>query len=125
MQQLCSMAKNLQLPLRSAFFRSLADRGLLRVIEVALGRTVTREDPVMRAATVEILMTLVDHDPNNVRGYSIKQHAAGKRALAVFLIELFHKEEDLGLKAQMSEALRVLVDAGGDGGPLEVSAFSF
>ncbi|KAL8284157.1 hypothetical protein RQP46_004906 [Phenoliferia psychrophenolica] len=119
LQQLCSMAKNLQLPLRAAFFRSLADRGLLRVIEVALSRTVTREDPVMRAATVEILMTLVDHDPNNVRGYSLKQHAAGKRALAVFLIELFHKEEDLGLKAQMSEALRVLVDAGGDGGPLE------
>lgn len=123
LQQLCSMAKNLQLPLRSAFFRSLADRGLLRVIEVALSRTVTREDPVMRAATVEILMTLVDHDPNNVRGYSIKQHNAGKRPLAMFLMELFEQEEDLGLKAQMSEALRVLVDAVGEGGPLEVRSF--
>ncbi|KAK4704487.1 protein phosphatase 4 regulatory subunit 3, partial [Phenoliferia sp. Uapishka_3] len=119
LQQLCSMAKNLQLPLRSAFFRSLADRGLLRVIEVALSRTVTREDPVMRAATVEILMILVDLDPNNVRGYSLKQQNKGKRPLAVFLIELFQGEEDLGLKAQMAEALRVLVDAGGDGGPLE------
>ena len=120
LQQFSLMAKNLQLPARSAFFRNLADRGLLRVIEVALSRPVTREDPLMRAATIEILMTLVDHDPTNVRGYSLKQQAAGKRPLVVFLLELFHDEEDLGLKAQMSEALRVLVDAGGDGGPLEV-----
>ncbi|KAM0756516.1 DUF625-domain-containing protein [Meredithblackwellia eburnea MCA 4105] len=120
LQQLCAMAKNIQVQMRSAFFRSLAERGLLRVIELALSRTVTREDGVMRGATVEILMTLVDHDPNNVRGYSLKQHAGGgKRALAMFLIELFHGEEDLGLKAQMAEALRVLVDAGGEGGPLE------
>lgn len=124
LQQFSLMAKNLQLPARSAFFRNLADRGLLRVIEVALSRTVTREDPLMRAATIEILMTLVDHDPTNVRGYSLKQQAAGKRPLVVFLLELFHDEEDLGLKAQMSEALRVLVDAGGDGGPLEARFLS-
>lgn len=120
LQQFCAMAKNLQLPLRAAFFRNLADKGLLRVIEVALSRTLTREDPIMKAATVEILMNLVDHDPNNVRSYSLKQQTAGKRPLIIFLIELFHKEEDLGLKAQMAEALRVLVDAGGEGGPLEV-----
>lgn len=120
------MAKNLQVQVRSQLFRQLADRGLLRVIEVALSRTVTREDPTMRSATVAILMTLVDHDPSSVRGYSLKQHAAGKRPLVVFLIELFHAEEDLGLKAQMAEALRVLVDAGGEGGPLEVrEGFSY
>ena len=121
LQQFCSMAKNLQLPLRAAFFRNLVEKGLLRVIEVALSLTVEKDDSVMKAATVEILMNLVDHDPNNVRGYSLKQQAAGKRPLVLFLVELFHKEEDLGLKAQMSEALRVLVDAGGEGGPLEVS----
>lgn len=124
LQQFCSMAKNLQLPLRAAFFRNLADKGLLRVIEVALSRTVTREDPIMKSATIEILMNLVDHDPNNVRGYSLKQQAANKRPLVVFLIELFHKEEDLGLKAQMADALRVLVDAGGEGGPLGVRTAS-
>lgn len=159
LQQFASMAKNLQLPLRAAFFRSLADRGLLRVLEQALKRKVTREDPTIRGAAVAILMTLVDHDPNNVRAYSLRQKAAntlasshspdqagsggidgtstGKDAttsgnagdtdqnqksktLMALLIELFHTEEDLGLKAQMSEALRVLVDAGGEGGPLEV-----
>ena len=121
LQQFCSMAKNLQLPLRAAFFRNLVEKGLLRVIEVALSLTVEKEDSVMKAATVEILMNLVDHDPNNVRGYSLKQQVAGKRPLVLFLVELFHREKDLGLKAQMSEALRVLVDAGGEGGPLEVS----
>jgi protein phosphatase-4 regulatory subunit 3 len=121
LQQFATMAKNLQIPARAAFFRNLADKGLLRVIEVALSHSITEEDTVMRSATIEILMALVDHDPTNVRAYSLKQHAKGKRPLVVFLIEMFHNELDLGLKQQMSEALRVLVDAGGDGGPLEVS----
>lgn len=121
LQQFCSMAKNLQLPLRTAFFRSLVSKGLLRVIEVALARTMSEGDSLIRSATIGILMNIVDHDPNNVRGYSLQQHSLEKRPLILFLIELFHKEPDLGLKAQMSEALRVLVDAGGEGGPLEVS----
>ena len=149
LQSFALMAKNLQLPLRAAFFRSLADRGLLRVIEMALTRDITREDPQMRGAVIAILMSLVDHDSNNVRGYSLKRKnegeagkegagdkdkaeaagtgtgtgpgSGGSKPLMEFLIELFIGEEDLGLKAQMSEALRVLVDAGGEGGPLEVS----
>jgi protein phosphatase-4 regulatory subunit 3 len=123
-QQFCSMAKNLQLPLRAAFFRNLVSKGLLRVIEVALAKTRSEGDSLMRSATVGILMNLVDHDPNNVRGYSLQQHSLEKRPLVVFLVELFNKEPDLGLKAQMAEALRVLVDAGGEGGPLEVSSSS-
>lgn len=142
LQSFALMAKNLQLPLRAAFFRSLADRGLLRVIEMALTRDLTRNDPQMRGAVIAILMSLVDHDSNNVRAYSLKRKNEGeaekearegtsgeagapagggqKKPLMEFLIELFIGEEDLGLKAQMSEALRVLVDAGGEGGPLEV-----
>lgn len=120
LQQFCGMAKNLQLALRAAFFRGLVAKGLLRVIEVALTNTINEGDSSMRSATIGILMNLVDHDPNNVRGYSLKQHAQEKRPLVVFLIELFQHEPDLGLKAQMAEALRVLVDAGGEGGPLEV-----
>ncbi|SCV68346.1 BQ2448_467 [Microbotryum intermedium] len=121
LQQFATMAKNLQIALRAQFFRSLADRGLLRVLEVALGRSIRTDEsaPQLRTATIAILMTLVDHDPNNVRSYSLKQHAANKRPLMGFLIDLFLSEEDLGLKAQMSEALRVLVDAGGEAGPLE------
>ncbi|SCZ90217.1 BZ3500_MvSof-1268-A1-R1_Chr1-3g01846 [Microbotryum saponariae] len=121
LQQFATMAKNLQIALRAQFFRSLADRGLLRVLEVALARSIRTDEsaPQLRGATIAILMTLVDHDPNNVRSYSLKQHAARKRPLMGFLIDLFLSEEDLGLKAQMSEALRVLVDAGGEGGPLE------
>ncbi|KDE09645.1 hypothetical protein MVLG_00051 [Microbotryum lychnidis-dioicae p1A1 Lamole] len=121
LQQFATMAKNLQIALRAHFFRSLADRGLLRVLEVALARSIRTDEsaPQLRGATIAILMTLVDHDPNNVRSYSLKQHAARKRPLMGFLIDLFLSEEDLGLKAQMSEALRVLVDAGGEGGPLE------
>lgn len=147
--QFSSMAKNLQLHLRTTFFRSLADKGLLRVIELCLSRPSIARDSQMRAAAVGILMSLVDHDPNGVRGWSLRgmneegkeemegdekgkgkgkgmgKKRRGRKPLMEFLIELFKEEEDLGLKAQMSEALRVLVDAGGSGGPLEVSVFSF
>ena len=126
LQQLCTMTKNFQLPQRAGIFRTLSQQGLLRALEVALRQTQSAtsalepgERAAMRGATVSILMSLVDHDPNNVRAYSLKQHADGKTSLLVFLIGLFHDEEDLGTKAQMAEALRVLVDANGDGGPLE------
>ncbi|KAK4052875.1 Platinum sensitivity protein [Microbotryomycetes sp. JL221] len=121
LQQFVSMAKNLQLQARGAFYRSLVDKGLLKMIEVALASPAVRSDPTTKSATVTIFMSLVDHDSNNVRGYSLQQKQAGKRPLIEFLIELFHNEDDLGLKAQMSEALRVLVDAVGEGGPIEAS----
>ncbi|ORY90176.1 component of IIS longevity pathway SMK-1-domain-containing protein [Leucosporidium creatinivorum] len=132
--QFSSMAKSLQLHLRTTFFRSLSEKGLLRVIELSLSRPSIARDSGMRAAAVGILMSLVDHDPNGVRGWCLRRANAteaeggagegtkgrkGSKPLMEFLIQLFKEEEDLGLKAQMSEALRVLVDAGGDGGPLE------
>lgn len=120
LEQFCSMAKNLQLPLRAAFFRNLVSKGLLQVIEMAMVKTMPEGDSLLRSAAIGILMGLVDHDPNNVRAYSLLQHSAAKRPLVLFLIELFQKESDSGLKTQMAEALRVLVDAGGEGGPLEV-----
>ncbi|GAA5922498.1 Psy2p [Sporobolomyces koalae] len=42
-----------------------------------------------------------------------------ERTMLGGLIETFKVEEDLGIKTQLAEALRVLVDAAGDSGPLE------
>ncbi|KAM0793606.1 hypothetical protein ACM66B_001039 [Microbotryomycetes sp. NB124-2] len=120
LQQFVLMAKNLQLQARAGFYRSLVDRGLLRVVEVALESSATGSNPTSKSATFGIFIALVDHDSNNVRGYSLRQKNAGKRPLIELIVDLFHNEQDLGLKAQMSEALRVLLDAVGEGVPFEV-----
>lgn len=126
-QQLCSIAKVSlsQNQNRAAFFASLVSRGLLWVIEYALSRL---EEGPIRGATIDILITLIEYHPNSVRSYCLKQRqrteketgsspapSASDKHLVPHLIRLFHEEEDLGLKAQMAEALRVLVDAGPDG----------
>lgn len=106
LQQFCMMAKNLQMAARNTFYRSLAERGLYRVLEYALENL---REPSVRVATVDVLMILIDHDPSGVRSYCLLSHEAGKRTLIAFLIDLFLHEEDLGIQAQMAEAIRILV----------------
>ncbi|GAA5982206.1 hypothetical protein JCM11641_006225 [Rhodosporidiobolus odoratus] len=169
LSQLSLMAKNLQLPVRTTFYRTLCDRGLLSALEGALrfsDRLATesaappsgskeekteeeremrerRSDDArrMRTAALGLWMNVVDLSASDVRSYCLRQgkeveaaveEAAGETgaegAVEVdggrgtvlgVLIEMFKKEEDLGTKTQLAEALRVLVDVAGDGGPSE------
>lgn len=127
-QQLCAMAKHLQPPSRIGFFRSLAERGVLKVIEFGLSKkpgpinqvpqlsAIECDDPLndsaIKSAVCEILITIIDYDPNSVRGYCLKQHRQKTRNLVECLIDLLLVEADLGLKVQLVEALRILVDTG-------------
>lgn len=140
LQQFCSLAKNLQIAARNQFYRLMGERGLLRVLECALVRTSSfiqkaqgllvpdlcveteaEEEQSIRVATIEILMMVIDHNPNGVRSYCLKQDSQGKRTLVQFLIELLLSERDLGVQAQMAEAIKVLVQSGPDNaGVLEV-----
>lgn len=131
-QQLCGMAKHLQPPSRIGFFRSLAERGVLKVIEFGLSKrpiqddqqnqttSTDQEDPLddsaIKSAICEILITIIDYDPNSVRGYCLRQHEQKTRNLIECLIDLLLLETDLGLKAQLAEAVRILVDTGAGGG---------
>ncbi|WAR60687.1 hypothetical protein PtB15_9B626 [Puccinia triticina] len=140
LQQLCAMAKHLQAPSRISFFRSLAERGILKVIEFGLSKqelikpvidsTVVegessreiaktreaREDEAMiKSVVCEVLMTIIDYDPSSVRGYCLKQRQEGTQTLAESLIELLISETDLGLKVQLTDALRTLLDISGTG----------
>ncbi|GAA6046560.1 hypothetical protein JCM3770_006209 [Rhodotorula araucariae] len=171
LQQLSQMAKNLQLPVRTAFFVSLCDRGLLGALEGALRFAARqrargdeeREDAIrMRQAALGVWMSVVDLDPLDVRAYCLRQgrevekraeeadaleadaatalereleeeelsveererkktekeEREARRTLLGLLIGTLKEEDDLGLKAQLAEALRVLVDVTGEGGPL-------
>lgn len=49
-----------------------------------------------------------------------QEERESRKTLLGLLIGTLKEEQDLGLKAQLTEALRVLVDVTGEGGPLSV-----
>jgi protein phosphatase-4 regulatory subunit 3 len=113
-QQLCAMGKQVQLPARISLYRSLVDWGLLRVLEWALQQN--SAETRLRNAAAEVLLTIIEYDANSVRAHILVQ-AEHKLStpLSTLLIDSLHAEQDLGLKTQMAEAMRVLFDTGIEG----------
>jgi protein phosphatase-4 regulatory subunit 3 len=123
-QQLCIMGKNVQLPARMALFRSLVDRGVLFGVQWALGLSEkdVSNKPMISAAG-EILLALLDHDLNGVRGHVLKQvlaiekeREAGKKGAdkAETILEMgsriMAQSRDLAVQSQVGEALKVWMD---------------
>lgn len=64
----------------------------------------------MRTTGIDILVALLDHDPIMMRGYMLKAVNEKKIPLTDTLIELLHVETDLGVKNQLADAIKVLLD---------------
>ncbi|BGP21253.1 DUF625 domain protein [Rhodotorula toruloides] len=189
LQQLSQMAKNLQIPVRTTFYKTMCERGLLPALEGSLrfadevahanarkveGATeeqelerlqVLEDAAAIRQGALSIWISVVDLDAVDVRGYCLRQgkelekraeeesanldlaaeleaemekesktaeelerekrekdEKEARRTLLGFLVGMLKEEEDLGVKAQLAEALRVLVDATTEGGPMSAPA---
>ncbi|MCJ1379250.1 Platinum sensitivity protein [Xylographa soralifera] len=105
-QQCCAIAKNLQAPARGQLYTNFVQNGLLEVINFAL----LANDVSFRIAGSDILVAMIDHDPAMVRAYIYKSINENKIALTDTLIDLLLNEVDLGVKAQASDAIKVLLD---------------
>ena len=105
-QQCCSIAKNLQGPARQALYGNLVQTGLLNVIAFALNE----QEPLVRTAGTDILMAMIDHDPSMVRSHIFKSILENRKPLTDTLIDLLLLENDLGVRAQAADAIRVLLD---------------
>ena len=105
-QQCCAIAKSLQPPARATLYSNFIQHGLLRVITYALSNT----DASTRVAGTDILVAMIDHDPNLVRAYIFKAIAEKQTPLTDTLIELLLVEVDLGVKAQAADAVKVLLE---------------
>lgn len=64
----------------------------------------------MRTTGIDILVALLDHDPLMMRGYMLKAVNEKKTPLTDTLIELLQTETDLGVKNQLADAIKVLLD---------------
>ncbi|KAJ5146027.1 uncharacterized protein N7515_000591 [Penicillium bovifimosum] len=106
LHQCAGIAKNLQVPSRTQLFANFISHGLFAVIAFA----VKHVNPAMRTTGIDILVALLDHDPVMMRSYMLKAVNEKKTPLTDTLIDLLHVETDLGVKNQLADAIKVLLD---------------
>ena len=106
LHQCAAIAKNLQATPRANLFSNFIAHGLFQVITFA----VKHPNPSMRTTGIDILVALLDHDPIMMRGFMLQAVHEKKVPLTDTLIELLHAETDLGVKNQLADAIKVLLD---------------
>ncbi|KAF1935343.1 DUF625-domain-containing protein [Clathrospora elynae] len=114
-QQCCAIAKSLQVNGRAQLYQNFINHGLLEVIQFAL----KHPDASVRVAGTDILVSLIDHDALMVRGYIFRAIQEKSKPLTDTLIELLLIEVDLGVKAQMADAIKILLDPNANSASIE------
>lgn len=114
-QQCCAIAKNLQQPARQQLYNNFLGHGLLSVINFALRHS----DVAVRVGATDVLVSMIDHDPQMIRQTIFRQLNERQPPLTDSLIDLLLVEADLGVKAQIADAIKVLLDPGSQNAALE------
>ena len=114
-QQCCAIAKNLQQPVRQQLYNHFLGHGLLSVINFAL----RHNDVAVRVGATDVLVSMIDHDPQMIRQTIFRQINDKQPPLTDSLIDLLLVEADFGVKAQIADAIKVLLDPGMSNAPLE------
>jgi protein phosphatase 4 regulatory subunit 3 len=107
-QQCCAIAKNLQPPARQTLYNNFIAHGLLSVINFGL----CHSDVAVRVGATDILVSMIDHDPQMIRQTIYRQMNEKQPPLTDSLIDLLLIEVDLGVKSQISDTIKVLLDQG-------------
>lgn len=114
-QQCCAIAKNLQQPARQQLYNNFLGHGLLAVINFAL----RHNDVAVRVGATDVLVSMIDHDPQMIRQTIFRQVNENQIPLTDSLIDLLLVEADLGVKAQIADAIKVLLDPGSQNSSLD------
>ncbi|KAI5777665.1 component of IIS longevity pathway SMK-1-domain-containing protein [Geopyxis carbonaria] len=105
-QNCCQIAKTIQAQARAQLYQNFVQNGLFAVIDQSL----LDSDPTVRVAATDVLVAMIDHDPGMMRAFIYRQINEKQKPLTHTLIELLLGEQDLGVKAQIADAMRVLLD---------------
>lgn len=118
LQELCGMAKHLQVSNRNQMLHKLISLGLFRVMAAAL----ERPSDSLRLRAMDVLLAAAQHDPGLIRAYIEAGSEQGR--LLEFLIKTLADISQGGLQEQALELLRVILSFGEPGdGPAEQSSF--
>lgn len=105
--QCATISKNIQHNARNNLLSSFISHGLFSAIHFA----VRYPTSFIRTAGVDILSVLLDHDPVVMRRFALKSlDEETYIPLTDTLIEVLHGESDLGVKMQLSDALKTLLE---------------
>jgi protein phosphatase-4 regulatory subunit 3 len=105
-QNCCAVAKNIQPANREKLYMALIKYGLFSVVNFAL----RHHDASVRVAGTDIFVSLIDSDPSTVRVHMNEEGNGTDGSLMHTLIELLLVEVDLGVKSQMADAIKILLD---------------
>ncbi|EME85172.1 uncharacterized protein MYCFIDRAFT_153248 [Pseudocercospora fijiensis CIRAD86] len=105
-QNCCAVAKNIQAASRNQLYQNFIHHGLFNVITFAL----RHHDASVRVAGTDVLVSLIDHDAHLVRNHIIKAVNEKTTPLTDTIIELLLVEVDLGVKSQMADAIKILLE---------------
>ncbi|KAI0404211.1 DUF625-domain-containing protein [Xylaria palmicola] len=105
-QQCCTIAKNLQPPARQTLYNNFIAHGLLQVIHFGL----KSQDVAARVGATDIMIAMIDHDPQMIRQTIYRSLHEKQTPFTDTLIDLLLVEPDLGVKSQLSDTLKILLD---------------
>ncbi|KAK9761065.1 Platinum sensitivity protein, partial [Basidiobolus ranarum] len=105
-QQFCAISKNLQMISRSGLYRALSQHGLFCIFDYSL----PDPDSSVRVVGAEVLCSILDHDPNLVRSYILAQVKQARKPLIQTVVERFIDDDDVGVKVQYAELIKVFLD---------------
>ncbi|TIB80591.1 DUF625-domain-containing protein [Wallemia mellicola] len=112
LRDLCTMGKNIQMQTRQELYKALVNRSLLDVCKWSI----KRPEPILHSIGSEILMIIIDNEPNVVRHFilteanSTKEKSKETFTLMQEMCLSLDSSRDLGYKNQISEAIRLLLE---------------
>lgn len=112
LQNCCAVSKALQAQSRAQLYSNFIQHGLFGIITFAM----RHHEAQVRVGGTDILVALIDHDPHMVRNHIFTAMKEKAPPLTDTLIELLLVEGDLGVKCQMADAIRILLDPGNNTG---------
>ncbi|XP_055613714.1 serine/threonine-protein phosphatase 4 regulatory subunit 3 [Uranotaenia lowii] len=112
LKEFCNFAQYLQPQSKETFYKTLISLGILPALEI----TLAINDKKTKAASIDILTTIVEYSPSIVRDYTLQQYNNSDtdedQTLINIAIEqmLSDSEPELGGAVQLVGVLRILLD---------------
>lgn len=106
LHELSVTVKSLHVQSKVEFFRSLASHGLFAIFEYTIGDA----DIEIRIAIVAFLSNILENEASLVRSFCLAQSRQNQKTLMETVIERFMEETDSGLRSQLSEIIRMMID---------------
>lgn len=110
LKEFCNFAQFLQPHGKETFYKTLIRLGILPSLEI----TLSMNDKKTKAASIDILTTIVEYSPSIVRDYTLQQYdnIDAEHTLINIAIEqmLSDNEPELGGAVQLMGVLRILLD---------------